>query len=212
MTDMQDCLPGFEDVVFQKKCPRCGEMKSRDGFWVDRKRSDNCYCTCKECCKNGRQKPRVRTLCPVVNSAGERCGNFIKQQGFCGSHLSRLNRKGDVQADIPFKKVGPRGGGSIDNGYRRINGLREHRLVMEKILGRKLLPEENIHHVNGDRADNRPENLELWSTRQPRGQRVQDKLAWAWEIIALYEGLQIPSARESDSPCAPRPQDATISL
>ena len=34
--------------------------------------------------------------------------------------------------------------------------------------------------------DNRLENLELWSTSQPKGQRVVDKLKWAHEIIALY--------------------------
>jgi hypothetical protein len=62
----------------------------------------------------------------------------------------------------------------------------EHRHVMETALGRSLLPGENVHHINGDRADNRPENLELWVTRQPRGQRVVDALAWAHEIIARY--------------------------
>lgn len=62
----------------------------------------------------------------------------------------------------------------------------EHRIVMASIIGRELLPTENVHHLNGDRADNSPSNLELWNESQPSGQRIPDKIAWAEEILRLY--------------------------
>lgn len=62
----------------------------------------------------------------------------------------------------------------------------EHRLIMEQMIGRELLGIENVHHKNGVRNDNRPENLELWSRRQPPGQRVEDKVEYAIEILKLY--------------------------
>lgn len=65
----------------------------------------------------------------------------------------------------------------------------QHRQVMERTLGRKLLPGETPHHLNGQRSDNRPENLELWSRSQPAGQRVSDKLAWCAEMVRQYPEL-----------------------
>ena len=61
----------------------------------------------------------------------------------------------------------------------------QHRVVWEEVNG-LLLPDQNIHHKNGVRHDNRLENLELWDVRQPRGQRPEDKLAYAREMFERY--------------------------
>jgi hypothetical protein len=91
-----------------------------------------------------------------------------------------------------------RGGRSYKDGYVYLSGLfdhpnavdgkiAEHRLIMAALIDRPLLDSETVHHKNGVRDDNRPENLELWATSQPAGQRVVDKVAWAKEFLATYD-------------------------
>jgi hypothetical protein len=70
---------------------------------------------------------------------------------------------------------------SRNNGY-----VFEHILVVEERLGRYLHPTETVHHLNGVRDDNRPENLEIWTRPQPSGIRASDAVAWAREILERY--------------------------
>lgn len=128
--------------------------------------------------------------------AGEGCNNprYVepgtgRRQSYCMQHMNWVKKTGSIRGYQPREREW--GSGWVDpNGYVRLHRNKrvkfQHREVMELHLGRELLPEETVHHINGNRSDNRIENLELWSTSQPYGQRVADKLEWARKIIEMY--------------------------
>lgn len=135
-------------------------------------------------------------LCSVLN-----CSIPVAGRGYCHNHLRRVVTRGDPMPDVPFRVSG---GGCVEkNGYRTISVLEteadkrgrksrqvlEHRHIMQQSLGRPLLPGETVHHIDGDRLNNMLENLELWRTSHPSGQRVEDHLRWARETLAVYGDL-----------------------
>lgn len=70
----------------------------------------------------------------------------------------------------------------------------EHVVIMSRYLNQVLRKGETVHHKNGIRDDNRIENLELWAKNHGAGQRVEDLVTWAKEILQRYD-------RPAVSPC-----------
>ena len=146
---------------------------------------------CESCgtIENGR-RPRLK-LCVACYAKHK---NVHPECGKCGAALSRkriaglsadrnrvlyCSRKCLFAANSGKNHSRYKGGKITDaNGYVKVRCgrkyIQEHRVVMEASIGRKLQKWETVHHKDGDRLNNRIENLELMGTRHPRGQFFDD--------------------------------------
>lgn len=132
------------------------------------------------------------SLCWMHRSRKHKTGTFESLCDVDGCKLPNVNRSGKRRCEKH------RGTTSVQ-GYRKVsvNGKTrsEHTIVVEARVGRKLLSHEQVHHKNGQKTDNRSDNLELWSKSQPSGQRVEDKIMWAVEFLETYGYAVCPPAR-----------------
>lgn len=135
--------------------------------------------------------PKTGVPCSVAG-----CARKTIARGLCSAHYAKLQKHGDplFESDWFKKRFGP----IVDEtGYVHVydpehpnahksGRVPEHRKVMADLIGRPLKENENVHHKNGVRSDNRPENLEIWVSSQPSGQRRADLVEWACRILADY--------------------------
>lgn len=135
-----------------------------------------------------RKSPKHTGPCSV-----DGCGRPARTKGWCQTHYLRWKASGSPGGPITkaprtetLRYANDRSGYvTLDIPGRGL--ILEHRWVMEQHLGRPLTTDESVHHKNGRRDDNEIENLELWGRGQPAGQRVEDLIQWAHEILARYE-------------------------
>lgn len=139
-----------------KKCNICGIGKSPTDFLKT-------GCVCKSCSKIRSQKYYLDNKEKIKADRLERYHRtkVLKGRGTVWNKGRKIQTN---TGKTHFKKgMTPWNKGIITNPTKYVNrgGVWIHRKVMEEVLCRKLLTEEQIHHIDYDKGNNNPENLFL---------------------------------------------------
>ena len=139
---------------------------------------------------------------PVLTCSYPGCEDKHKAKGYCQTHYLRYLRNQPLEPKektvrgwkgAPIGHLSVNGSDYIEikvtTGKGQNNWMLHHRFLMELKVGRPLLPHENVHHMDGDKHNNHPDNLELWVIQQPTGQRAIDIVRAALKAIEQYPDL-----------------------
>ena len=167
------CGHEFKKTRRPSPCAQCGKLFTR---------ASSRQKLCSDKCRTEARKTDRSAVC-------KSCGEvFIRPHGkrptFCSHSCSMKDRNlmGKLRGPaLPAGTVRPAGSGYLIEKTEGGKWIIQHRLVMQRHLGRPLERTEYVHHKNGNRSDNRIENLELWMTKgsskkDPLGQRLDDVL------------------------------------
>jgi hypothetical protein len=160
-----------DPMYCSRECSALGRRKTSD-----EKHKAECKNCGKEFYKTRRKGSgtiyREQALCSKQCKAEWTSKQYREKHGI--PQISRRVKRGYVVLRIPARDGNP--------PYE----ILEHRYVMEQKLGRPLHKNETVHHKFGNRQDNDPAKLELWSKNHGPGQRVTDQVQFAIEILTLY--------------------------
>lgn len=166
-----------------KKCARCKETKAKELFGKSKQRDDGLNPYCRECFNFRNREWRKK--------------NPTKWEILKNRNFKKWREKLGIPEELVPRRRKPGEGYINRNGYLTFKKIRHpcadkngrvqaSHLVIYEALGRLIKKGETVHHINGDTLDNRLENLEIWRSGHPSGQRLEDKIAWCINFLIEY--------------------------